>query len=380
MKRQSLGILVAAIGVLAAVVIIAPWLRHGPDVVRIGVVLPLSGDAATYGVSLRTGADLALRRVNTDGGIGGHPVSLIYEDSKASPKDAVTALNKLISIDKTHLVIGGMFSHTTIAMGPVAQRSRVVLLSPTASAMAVPQLGDYVFSIYPSDAQDGRFLASALAHRTTTGATVAVVFSQVEAMETCKDAFAARLNELGHPEIVLQEPLPQGAQDLTPVVARIAVEKPDWVFLATFLPETAQILRKAHQQALDVKFLGISTCYDPKLFELAGSSSAGLLFSAPAFDESSDVSAIRQFVKEYEGEYGRKPDVWAAYGYDAVMIAAESLRRCAGDLNGLRDALGGIRGFEGATGTTTIKEDGSSDKSLRLLTVDSHNKRFLPSE
>ena len=179
-KKLWLGIGAALFAVLVIIfIVIQP--KKEPEVIKIGAILPLTGDASIYGSALKEGLDLALEEINTKGGIIGKKVVVIYEDSQADPKVAVSAINKLINIDKVKIILGEMFSSVTLAIAPIAQKSQVVLISPTVSAEAVPNVGDYIFSIYPSDAYDGKFLAN-FVYNEIEKKNAAIIFVQADAM------------------------------------------------------------------------------------------------------------------------------------------------------------------------------------------------------
>ncbi len=345
--------------------------------INVGVILPLTGDAAQYGTSLKSGADLAAQEINARGGSDGQPLQLLYEDSRAEPVTAVSAINKLISADRVKVVIGDMFSSTTLAIAPIAQRARVVLVSPTASAEAVPRVGEYVFSIYPSDAYDGHFLAQEVRARWPAMERAAIVYAQAEAMITAKNAFKSALSD-GKLRVVTEEAVPAELKDLSSIVTTLKAAEPQLVLVAAYLPETTTFLRQAAQQGLKAKFLAISTCYDPKIFELAGESADGLIFSAPFFETASPSPQVKAFVTAYRQRHNSDPDVWAAYGYDVVRIVSRALTGARGDADAVRGSLMKIRDFQGATGSTTIGPDRAVSKQLRLLVVDSRSRTFRP--
>lgn len=104
--------------------------EKGRKPVVIGAILPLTGGAAPYGVGLKKGVDLALDQVNKNGGINGHRLLIVVEDSQADPAKAVSAFNKLRSINAVPMVLGDMFSAGTLAIAPIAERNKIVILSP----------------------------------------------------------------------------------------------------------------------------------------------------------------------------------------------------------------------------------------------------------
>jgi branched-chain amino acid transport system substrate-binding protein len=123
--------------------------------VKIGAVLPLTGDSAAWGDQGRKGIEVAVREVNDSGGVNGQPIEVVYEDSQANPRLAVSAISKLISVDKVPAVVGDAVSATTLAMAPIAEETQVVLIAPLASAPAISDAGKFIYRVWPSDMLEG---------------------------------------------------------------------------------------------------------------------------------------------------------------------------------------------------------------------------------
>ena len=135
--------------------------RVEEKVVKIGAILPLTGDAAKYGESAKEGIELAIKEINAEGGVKGHKIEIIYEDSQGLPTTGVSAFQKLITSNRVPAVIGGLFSSVTLAIAPIANREHVVVLSPTSSAPAITKAGDYIFRNCASDIFEGKIMAEA---------------------------------------------------------------------------------------------------------------------------------------------------------------------------------------------------------------------------
>ncbi|GKT37072.1 Leu/Ile/Val-binding protein like protein, partial [Aduncisulcus paluster] len=86
------------------------------DVIKIGAILPLTGDAAAWGIPPKNAALLAVEQINADGGINGKKLELIVEDGGCDPKMGVSAINKLLSVDKPIAVVGAVCSAVTLAI------------------------------------------------------------------------------------------------------------------------------------------------------------------------------------------------------------------------------------------------------------------------
>ena len=100
----------------------------------IGSILPLTGDGASYGKEIKNGIDLAVEQENERGGVSGRKIAVRYEDSAGDPKQAVSAMQKILAQYRPQSIIGDAFSSPALAIAPIANREKIVMISPTASS------------------------------------------------------------------------------------------------------------------------------------------------------------------------------------------------------------------------------------------------------
>src|SRR3989338_295532 len=123
---------------------------------KIGVMLPLTGDGAAYGLPIQKSIKIALDEVNAKGGVNGRMLEPVYEDSKCNPKDGNAAAQKLVNVDKVKVIIGGVCSGETMGAAPITEANKVILISPSATSPDITDKGgDFVFRLSPSDAFAG---------------------------------------------------------------------------------------------------------------------------------------------------------------------------------------------------------------------------------
>jgi branched-chain amino acid transport system substrate-binding protein len=108
---------------------------HGASAadVKIGVTLPLTGFAASYGEDAKRGADLAVDQANAAGGVNGDKVQLVVEDDQGIGKAGVSATQKLVSVDKVPVIVGGMMSSVGLPASQIARENKVVYISTMSS-------------------------------------------------------------------------------------------------------------------------------------------------------------------------------------------------------------------------------------------------------
>ena len=129
--------------------------------VKVGVIGPMTGDAAIYGEPNANIIKMAADEINAQGGIDGHQIELIIEDGKCSGSDAVSAAQKLINVDKVQVIIGGLCSGESLAIVPVAEKAKVSLLSIGSSSPDLTDVSKFFVRNYPSDNTQGVVLATA---------------------------------------------------------------------------------------------------------------------------------------------------------------------------------------------------------------------------
>jgi branched-chain amino acid transport system substrate-binding protein len=143
-----------AVAVILAVVLIVTQTRKGEKEIKIGVILPLTGDGASLGEDCKNGIEIAKDEFNEKG----MKIVLFYEDSQGKPDKAINAFYKLVGTG-VKIIIGDLFSSPTLAIAPLAEKNKVFIFSPGASNPKLSGISRYVFRNYPSDNFEGEIIA-----------------------------------------------------------------------------------------------------------------------------------------------------------------------------------------------------------------------------
>lgn len=322
-----------------------------PDTVQIGAVLPLTGSAAVWGQNAKMGMDLAAAEINTGGGVKGRLISIVYEDSQSEPRVATSALQKLISTLRVQVIIGDIASSSVLAMAPIAERNKVVLLSPGASNPDISNAGDFIFRNWQSDALEGdvdaQFAFSKLRWKKAAclyvnngyGAGLAKVFS-----EKYKAAGGV---------IVAEESFAQGATDLRAQIANVSASKPDGVFMPGYPPEMAVALKQMKETGVKLPILSVQAFDDPEILARASDAAEGVIFSVPSPPDTNDT-VVADFKSRYVKQFGKDPGVCSDTGYDALKIVTWALEQGAQSGNEIREAFVKLNAFPGAAGPTSF--------------------------
>ncbi|HQP89295.1 MAG TPA: penicillin-binding protein activator, partial [Thermoanaerobaculia bacterium] len=219
--------------------------------VSIGVVVPLTGEVATYGTAILNGVRLAAEELNSSSGI--HFV-LKIEDDQANPRVGVAAARKLITIDRTPAVIGAVASSVTLSIAPIAEQSGVVLLSPASSSPKLTHAGAYIFRNYPSDTLEGDLAAAFALKRGWRRASVVVMNNDYGV--GLQEVFVASYRS-GGGVILTNDTFNEGTADFRAMLVRLGRDKPDVIFSVGYGRELGTLARQA--RALGIRAQLLST-------------------------------------------------------------------------------------------------------------------------
>ncbi len=342
--------------------------------IEVGAILPLTGDAAIYGNEIKKGMDMSLEEINQNGGINGKVIKIIYEDDAGDAKTGVSALTKLIKVDKVPVVIGGAMSSVASAIAPIAQQNGVVLLSPTATAPDLSNIGNYFFRIWPSDNYDGTIMAD-FATKELRLSRFSILYVNNDYGKGIEEVFKNRVEENGG-KILSSEGYEIGATDFKSQLTKIKSHDPEAIYLPGYYKELAGILKQAKELGIKSKILSVNSFYNPNLIKLAGSAAEGAIFTYPVFDAESSTPIIKNFVSKFSQKYSKKPDAFAAQGYDALKIVAYAIKHGGFNSEEIQKAMSKINNYIGVSGRMSFDTNGDVVKKLRMLTV--KNGRFIP--
>jgi branched-chain amino acid transport system substrate-binding protein len=365
---KKLWISIAIIGVLViATVLIVTQTKEEPKEIKIGAILPLTGDAAIYGQEIKNGIELALEEINQKGGINDTLINIIYEDDQGQARIGVSAMEKLIKTDNVPVVIGGAMSSVAVPLSSIADKNKVVLLSPTATAPVLSGISKYFFRIWPSDNYDGSFMAE-FAFNSLSLRKVCILYVNTDYGKGIEEVFKREFEKLGG-EILKSESYELGTTDFRTQLTKIQELKPEAIYLPGYYKEFAGILRQAKELGFRGRFLSVNSFYDPKLLEIAGDSAEGAIFTYPLYDPKCGQPIVQSFVQSFKEKYGKEPDAFAVQGYDALKIVALAIEKGGYSSKDIQRAMSQIKDFAGVGGTMSFDQNGDVVKPLRILTV-----------
>jgi len=334
-------------------------------ILKIGAVLPLTGEGAVYGQPVNKGVQLAVEELQAREDFP-YPVELVVVDSESNPEKAKEQLEQLYE-DGALAVIGGVITPEALEMVATADRYNQVLISPSASSPELTGISKNFYRVFPSDAREGATMGN-FATQKLKAERVVILAKEHEYARGIQQQFSQQFQHFGGEVLELIE-FPSVPSDLTGLVERVMTLEPDAVYLAAYAPDIAKMIVGLRDLGYKGTIFTTSAFAAPEIIEQVGKPAEGVFLTQAAFDTDSEVPKVRSFVTAYRGKYGLNPDLYAAHGYDSVLVLAQAALVGGILPTEMWRGIRSLRDFEGATGTVQFDERGDVQKFPRVYVV-----------
>ena len=340
----------------------------GGEAVKIGAVLPLTGEWSIYGQPIKNGVELAYKELN-EGGEFPFPIELSVGDSASNVETGKQVLAELYG-NGAVAVIGGATSAEALQMVPVADQFDRVLLSPSASNPELTGISKNFYRVFLSDAREGTTMASFAFGKLGIKSAV-ILAKEEEYAKGIQVVFANEFRRQGGEVLDLIE-FP-ATSDVSGLVERVMTLSPEAVYIAAYAPDIAALLTALRGRGYEKYIFTTSAFAAPAVIEQQGENAEGVFLTQTVFEPESPDEKIQSFVNTYRSTYGVPPDLYAAHGYDAMMVLAEALRKSGPIPSDFWKGITSIREFAGVTGMIQFDERGDVQKFPRVYVVEEGN-------
>ena len=281
---------------------------------KLGVVGPLTGPAAAYGIAVQNGVDLAVKEINEAGGVNGAMLEMNSQDDEHDPEKAVNAYNTLKDWNM-QMLVGAVTSKPCIAVAAESANDNLFQITPSGSAVecAAP---DNVFRVCFADPAQGTASAKYIGENKLATKIAIIYDSSTEYSSGIREAFVAEAaNE--NLEIVADEAFTADTNtDFSVQLDKAKDAGAELVFLPIYYQEASVILKQASDKEFSPVFFGVDGMDGILSVENFDTSLAeGVMLLTPF---SSTEEGSKAFTDAYVAAYGIEPNQFAADAYDAV--------------------------------------------------------------
>ena len=339
------------------------------DTVYIGLVSFFTGSLQSVGDYAKQGVQLALDKINAEGGIMGHPVEAKYFDGIDSQQATVNAV-KLALEDKelSYLIVCSYGAYTLAAMPYIEEAGMPTLVTCTAQSVVDAQ-NPYIWLLNVTDKYVGAALAN-FAVNEIGSTNPAIWHVTTDNAVATKDVIVEKLSGMGIevPESMIFASA-SGEQNLAPIAAQIKASGCDCLLVYSAAAD-AGLLAKALQDAgLDVPVVGHSAVSQNYCLDIAGDAIDGW-YAVATYVPTEQREYVQEFIAAASAAgYGSNPDSGIAMLYDSCFIfkAACEAAGSVTDLDLINNSMATINGLERVLGITTAKEDHTLRADLSMV-------------
>jgi branched-chain amino acid transport system substrate-binding protein len=329
------------------------------DPIVIGAIVSATGPGAALGEQERNTLKMQQDLINATGGVLGRPLTIVIEDDKSDPKEAVTAANKLLQQDKAVALIASTISSSTLAVKPItAQKGVPQMAMAAANDITDKAPTDWIWRTPQKDALAVQRALDYIAN-TLKLKKIAVLHDE-NAFGSSGNAEIAKQAPSFGLEVVATESYKTADTDMTAQLTKIKGANPEALVVWGTNPGPALVAKNMKQLSMAIPYIGSHGIANQTFIKLAGDAAEGVVFPAGRLLVPSSITDPNQktvtdkFIHDYEFTYGSPPNPFAGYAFEAITILTDAIKRAGStDAAAIQTALDSTTGFAGPDGLYT---------------------------
>src|SRR6201985_2177909 len=334
----------------------------GAQTIKIGVNEPLTGAFAASGTYVVNGAKIAADEINAKGGVLGKKIELIIEDNKSNPMEAAAVAEKLITLDKTPVMMGAWGSSLTLAVMPKLVDYETPMIVETSSASKITTSGNpYVFRISPPSFVEAAAFKG-IVDKLALKKVDFLVINNDWGRGTAED-FSKMMKEKGI-TIGLTETMDQGAQDMSAQLSKLKGTDSETIIVTTAVDQLTLIFQQAAALGLKKRIITTGGSQNPdQIIAQAGAAANGTMHLTTFLPWFPDKTPSREATNYFIAEGKKRGFDFAGCtesfrGYDGIRTAAAAIEKAGkAEPAAIKEALWNVD-VKGLNGDIIFKKSG----------------------
>ncbi|MCW5685531.1 MAG: ABC transporter substrate-binding protein [Pseudolabrys sp.] len=316
--------------------------------IKIGFQAPLTGPAATDGVSAKVAAELAVQDINAKGGVLGQKIELVTYDDQAKTDEAVFTANKLVGQDGVKFAVSGSYSASGRAAAPVFQKAGVPFISAYGVHPDITRTGNYVFRTVhlgqPQGRAGAKFVGDVLGHK-----QISVISMDNDYGQSTLEGFKSAAGQFGI-KILGEYSYPLRDRQFGSIVASVKRDNPQAIYVTGYFFTAGPLVTQLRAAGITVPIIGSQAFDAQKLIEIAGQAVEGV-YIVGGLNRDRDNAQLKSYLAEFQKRAGYPGENVGATVYSAIALMADAIKR-AGSLDPakVRDALAATKNFDHLAG------------------------------
>ena len=378
-KGLLLSCLVAA-GMLSQGLISGAWAEKEPY--KVGAIFAITGPAAWLGTPERNTARMIEEQVNMGGGINGHPLQIIIEDTVGDPTKTVTAAKKLITKDEVLAIVGPSRSGTTLAVIPIVEEAKVPLVSCAAAEAIVLPVKSWVFKTPQKDSDAAVRIYETMNDQGIS--KIAIITGTTGFGDQGRNQLKRLAAGFGI-EISADETYGPEDTDMTAQLTKIKATGAQAVINWSIVPGQVIVAKNMRQLGMKIPLFQSHGFGNIKYAQTAGEAGEGIIFPcgrllavATLPDDHPQKEVLLRYKWEYETKYGEDVSTFGGHAWDGLQLIIAALTEVGSDREAIRNYIENTKDFVGTGGVFDFSPEdhnGLTKDAFEMLTVE--NERFV---
>jgi branched-chain amino acid transport system substrate-binding protein len=322
--------LLLAAGVVAASAL-APLPVTAQEVVKIGLIVPMTGGQASTGIQINNAVKLYMQQHGDT--VAGKKIEVILRDDATQPDNTKRLAQELIVNDKVSVIAGFGVTPSALAAAPLATQAKVPEVVMAAGTSIITERSPYIVRTSFTLAQSSTIIADwAVKNGIKKVATLTADYAPGnDALNFFKQNFTA-----GGGEIVEEVKTPLANPDFAPFLQRMKDAKPDAMFVFVPAGQGGNFMKQYAERGLDkagIRVIGPGDVTDDDLLKDMGDAVLGTV-TAHIYSAAHPSAMNKEFVAAYKKAFNQRPGFMAVGGYDGINLIYEALKKTGGKADG----------------------------------------------
>jgi branched-chain amino acid transport system substrate-binding protein len=346
----------------------------GAEVIKIGAYLPMTGAVAAYGQDAWSGIQIAKEM---EPKVLKKTIQLVLVDTKSDKIESANAVSRLIEKEKVVAIIGEMISGDTMAGGPIAEKAKIPMISPTATNPLVTQGKKYVFRVCFTDPVQGEIAAKYAFHTLKAKKAALIVDKSQDYCVGLGKFFKDNFIKLGG-KIVAETYCVTEDKDFSGQLSAIKPSNPDVIYAPNYYSPVALFAKQARELGLKAPILSGDGAQAAELIQIGGPDVEGVSFTGHFHPQAATTKLAKNFMARFQKKNKMEPNAFHALGADAYFVLVDAMARAKstkGDK--IRKALASTKHFGAISGKLSIGPDGNAVKPMVINTVKNGKFAYL---
>jgi len=347
--------------------------------VKIGVVLPMTGPIAAFGQTSNNGLQIAYAQNHKLK--NGDDVKLIVLDDRGDKVEAATATKRLIDKDHVTAILGEVASSNSMAMAPIADKSKTPMITHASTNPRVTKGMKYVTRACFIDPFQGAVAANYALSKGYKTAVIVTDATQDYSVGLSK-AFRKAYTK-GGGKVLKTVLINSGDKDFNAQVSTIKALHPQIIDFTGYYPEGALLVRQARAMGVKAPFIGGDGSGFPQLIKIGGKAVEGFMYTDHFNEAAAKSPEAKAYVKAFHAKYHKAADSMGALAADAYGMILSAMNKCIDEGKQPTDKvcvnknLRDTKNYHGITGVINIDKNGNAVKSAVVNVVKNGKFAYL---